>query len=658
MCAQTLHISKKKGVPISPGMIGLFYEDINYSCDGGLNAEMIENPSFEFLEAFGYYDHYSTKFDGLYGWIAYPTTGDDAKLSIRTDNPVHVNTPHYLHFEASKNQKGVANKAFDGITLKEGLTYNVSVYLKSDNYKGKVTVSILPPSNVEQKPVATAVLTESVTDQWVKYETTLTATSALSKGVFVISIDDVASIDMDHVSMKPSDALFGVFRKDLADILKDMKPGFLRFPGGCIIEGNKLSNRYQWKHSVGPVEQRIPNWNRWAVHANPDHEFAVGPYSHYNQTLAVGYYEYFLLCEYIGAKPLPVQSVGLACQYMSKDFVEIDSPEFQEYIQDVLDLIEFANGPVTSTWGSVRASMGHPEPFNLEMVGIGNEQWETEDSKFFERYTLFEKAIHEKYPEIKLIGSAGPDVTSSRYTAAWDFYKKKANEQDNFTYAVDEHYYRPVEWLYENNDFYDNYPRNVKVFAGEYAAHVHPGMNRPDSNNLVSGLSEAAFLTGVERNADVVILASYAPLLARVGYAQWSPNLIWFDDNICYGTPSYYVQKMYACNMGNYTLINNLGEANSGLYQTVSFDEEASEIIIKVVNSLDKAQVLKLDLDKEWQVSKEASISVLTSENEEDYNSVEEPTKVVPVDKKVNLDNMKLELPAISFSVIRIPVQL
>lgn len=654
MCAQKLHVSKKKGVSISSGMIGLFYEDINYSCDGGLNAEMIENPSFEFLEAFGYYDHFSTKFDGLYGWIAYPTTGDDSKLSISKDNPYHINSPHYLHFEASKSQKGVANKAYDGIALKAGQSYKVSVYLKSNNYTGKVTVSVLSPASAEQSTLATATLTNSVTNQWVKYETTLTATSALCGGVFVISIDDAASIDMDHVSMKPSDALFDVFRTDLADILKDMRPGFLRFPGGCIVEGNKLSNRYQWKQSVGPVEQRISNWNRWAVHANPDKEFSVGPYSHYNQTLAVGYYEYFLLSEYIGAKPLPVQNVGLACQYMSKNLVELGTPEFEEFIQDVLDLIEFANGPVDSTWGSVRASMGHPEPFGLEMIGIGNEQWETEDTHFFERYTAFEKAIHDKHPEIQLIGSAGPDVTSSKYTSAWDFYKKKANEQDNFTYAVDEHYYRPVEWLYDNNDFYDNYPRNVKVFAGEYAAHVHPGMNRPDSNNLESGLSEAAFLTGVERNADVVVLASYAPLLARVGYAQWSPNLIWFDDSITYGTPSYYVQKMYSCNMGNYTLYSNLNEDCSGLYQTVSYDETNSEIIIKVVNSLEKTQILKLDIDEAWQVSKEISLSVLTSEDKADYNNIEEPTKVAPVDSKISLDNMELELAALSFTVIRI----
>lgn len=654
MCKQALYVAKEKGVSISPGMIGLFYEDINYSCDGGLNAEMIENPSFEFLEALGYNEHYSTKYDGLYGWIPFPSREDGARLDILKNNPLHKNSPNYLRLNSSKEQLGVANKAFDGIVLRKDTEYKVSAYLKSDSYKGNVIVSIFSRNSSEKLPIATTVLTNCVNEKWTKYESTLKATVDLDKGVFVISIEGVDSIDMDHISMKPSDAVFGIFRKDLADILKEMKPGFLRFPGGCIVEGNTLSNRYQWKQSVGPLEERIPNWNRWAVHENPRDEFGVGPYSHYNQTLAIGYYEYFLLSEYLGAKPLPVQNVGLACQYMSKELVAIDSTEFKELILDVLDLIEFANGSTASRWGSLRASMGHPEPFGLEMIGIGNEQWETENSQFFERYIAFEKAIHDKYPDIKLIGSAGPDVTSSHYTSAWDFYKQKANEDNNFTYAVDEHYYRPVEWLYENNEFYDDYPRNVKVFAGEYAAHVNPGMNHPDSNNLESGLSEAAFLTGVERNADVVVLASYAPLLARVGYAQWSPNLIWFDDKTCYGTPSYYVQKMYASNMGTYTLVNKLNKKDAGLYQTVSYDETSSDIIIKIVNSSEDSQLLELDFDKEWNLSKEIKVCELTSQNKLDYNTIEETKKVVPVEKKLTLDKMEYLLPASSFTIIRI----
>ena len=276
-----LHIKKEKGVPISPGMIGLFYEDINYACDGGLNAEMLENPAFEFVESFGWKDHYSTKYDGLYGWSAFPLTGDEGRLSIGTDSPVHPNTPHFLHFVPSRTQNAAANKAFSGVYLQEGHTYKVSAYLRSTGYTGSVTAAVyLPDSSLEEGadykkntvPAAQVVLAGEVTSEWVRYEAEFTAASTLRYGVFALVIDApadaaVCGIDIDHVSLKPTDAVCGVFRRDLANILRDMHPGFLRFPGGCIVEGNTLSNRYQWKRSVGPAEGRISNWNRWATSA-------------------------------------------------------------------------------------------------------------------------------------------------------------------------------------------------------------------------------------------------------------------------------------------------------------------------------------------------------------------------------------------------------
>lgn len=728
----TLQIKNEKGVSVTPGMIGLFYEDINYCCDGGLNAEMLENPSFEFVEASGYFDHYTVRYDGLYGWSAFPFTGDDGRLAIRTDAPYHKNSPHYLRFYPSSSQNGAANKAFDGVLLKKGEQYKISAFLRSSEYTGKVTAAVYRSDSSllegvsykdNHSPVSAVCLTETVTVDWVRYEAVFKADESIQNGIFVLETEKTESsescksespapcksespepcksespapcksepvyLEIDHVSLKPADAVHGIFRADIADLLKEMHPGFLRFPGGCVVEGNTLSNRYQWKKSVGPVWERSANWNRWAVHNNAHKEFFAGPYSHYNQTLAIGYYEYFLLCEYIGARPLPVQHVGLACQYQSTQRVEPDEPEFEEYISDVLDLIEFANGPADSKWGGLRASMGHAEPFGLELLGIGNEQWETADSRFFERYTRIEQAVHEKYPDIKLIGSAGPDVTSERYTAAWDFYKKKAGEQPNFTYAVDEHYYRPVDWLYENNHFYDDYPRNIKVFAGEYAAHVCSGMNRPDANTLDAALSEAAFLTGVERNADVVVLASYAPLLARVGYAQWSPDLIWFDEEICYGTPSYYVQKLYATNMGDYTLVSTLDAEsrtnekaedelanepsndsgslnengcclrNSGikkgrrLYESVSYDSKTSEIIIKLVNPEETACEIGFQFDSAFVPARNAEAWILTHEDKDAYNHISEPVKVIPV--RTSIDPLKpFPAPAHSFSVIRI----
>lgn len=688
--AHTLQITQEKGVTITPGMIGLFYEDINYCCDGGLNAEMLENPAFEFLEAGGYFDHYSVRYDGLYGWSAFPFTGDGGSLSIGTDEPVHLNSPHYLRFSPSPSQNGAANKAYDGILLKQGGRYLVSAFVRSRTYTGKVTASVYRadsslvqgtsgnPNGYDYRqntvPAASAVLTAHVSPNWIRYEAEFTAEEEIRNGIFVLETEtpgaghpcrtfdsdsETCCLEIDHVSLKPADAVFGVFRADIANLLKDMHPGFLRFPGGCIVEGNTLSNRYNWKKSVGPVWERTANWNRWAVHNNAHKEFSSGPYSHYNQTLAIGYYEYFLLCEYIGARPLPVQHVGLACQYQSTQRVEPDAPEFGEYIQDVLDLIEFANGPEDSRWGGLRASMGHREPFGLELVGIGNEQWETKDSRFFERYTKIENAVHEKYPHIRLIGSAGPDVTSERYTAAWDFYKRKAQEQPDFTYAVDEHYYRPVEWLYGNTHFYDNYPRNVRVFAGEYAAHVCSGMNRPEANTLEAALSEAAFLTGVERNADVVVLASYAPLFARVGYAQWSPDLIWFDEELCYGTPSYYVQKLFASNMGNHTLKAGFAEEselltdNDGLFETVSYDEAASEIIVKIVNSNAQDRDVAIAPDPSFGAENTADAWILTHEDKDAYNQISEPENVRPV-KAEAVSLLPFTAPAHSFSVIRI----
>ena len=391
----------------------------------------------------------------------------------------------------------------------------------------------------------------------------MTATGDTRKALVAVELTGSGTVDFDMISVFPDNAVDGLFRRDLADMLKAIKPGFLRFPGGCVIEGFDIANRYQWKKSVGPVEERVENWNRWDTHTTG--------YNHYDQTLGLGFYEYFKLCEYIGAKALPVVSVGIACQYQSSELVDINSAEFQEYIQDALDLIEFANGDINTEWGALRAEMGHPESFGLEMIGIGNEQWETSKVNFQARYERFEQAIHEKYPDMKLIGTAGPSVQSDTYNTAWKWIREKMQQNNNFVYAVDEHYYMQPDWFYKNDDLYDRYPRDTKVFAGEYASRTQNLPNDRFSNTLNTALSEAAFMTGLERNADVVEMASYAPLFARINYTQWSPDMIWFDDVTCYGTPSYYVQKMYGNNAGDYTVKSELSDyyLNNSLYQTV-----------------------------------------------------------------------------------------
>ncbi len=618
-----LKLEKEKGGKINEGMIGLFFEDINYAADGGLYAEMIENRSFEFYDCYGDKGAYYVKHDPGYGWSpAQAADGDGApgenitcgengtyggsgvydegagRLEYVMGSPLYRENPHYLRFTAAKPGQGFQNQAYGGIFLEKGKEYRVSFYARQVDYEGSFRVSVQKGGSVyAEASVSCQSVPKNVWRKWIRYELTLKAEETVENGVFILSLEEAGTVEVDFFFLMPADAVAGIFRKDIFERLKELHPGFLRFPGGCIIEGNTLENRYRWKESVGIPERRRANFSRWSLHGTNEENGWHTEYAHYNQTLGIGYYEYFLLCEMIGAKPLPVLNVGLACQYQSYELVEMDAPEFQEFLKDALDLIEFANGSPETEWGGLRARMGHPEPFGMTMVGIGNEQWETEQVDFFARYRIFEKTIHEKYPEIRLIGSAGPDITSDRYRDAWEFYREAAAGNPDFCYAVDEHYYVKPEWFYDHVDFYDDYPRNVKVFAGEYAAHPFGGLNHPGANTLAGALAEAAFLTGIEKNADVVILASYAPLFARIGFAQWAPDMIWFDERETYPTASYYVQKMYGENMGT-VLVPMHGQEKElqkeRVYVSLSFDERAGEYIIKAVNASKEAKALEL----------------------------------------------------------------
>ncbi|MCI9662776.1 MAG: alpha-L-arabinofuranosidase [Lachnospiraceae bacterium] len=650
-----LKIADRKGNAVSEGMIGLFFEDINYAADGGLYAEMLENRSFEFVDCYGDKGDYYTKPAPGYGWSA---EGDGAVLEFVTGSPLYRENPHYLRFTADREGAGFKNKAYRGIYLRKGEEYRVSFYARMASYTGNFTVCVKKGDTVSAKA-----LIEGRQDpadpwhKWIRYEAYLEAREDVDGADFVLSLDGKGIVEFDFISMMPADAVAGVFRKDLFECLKGLHPGFLRFPGGCIVEGDTLENRYRWKESVGAPEARKSNFNRWAVHGTTRENGWHTEYSHYNQTLGIGFYEYFLLCEMIGAKPLPVLNVGLACQYQSYELVEPGTPEFGEFIQDALDLIEFANGSPDTFWGGVRARMGHEEPFGLSMVGIGNEQWQTKEADFFTRYRLFEKAIHEKYPEIKLIGSAGPDIISDHYRDAWSFYRQEGAENENFCYAVDEHYYVKPEWFYDHVDFYDEYPRDVKVFSGEYAAHPENGMNNPAANTLKGALSEAAFLTGVERNADVVILASYAPLFARLGYAQWSPDLIWFDENGTYPTASYYVQKMYGENMGTVTIPMEGQEkalAGEAVYVNVTLDEKTREYIVKAVNAGDTDKSLEItDSGEKAVCGRGKRIELVRSPEAKGWDRMR-PEPVAYSEKEEQINGV-LVLPAESFTVLRIP---
>lgn len=640
-----MKITEKRSVPISPDMYGIFFEDINYGLDGGLHAEMLENRNFEAVHAFGKKDSFGTVFDGGYGWSVYEDDGAGSYMEMHSEHPVNTINPHYLIFSGRGKKPSFANKAYDGIYAEKGKKYFVSFYAKAIEGARQVELSL---RKYGETMTANVVILEG--DDWKKYSLILTPEKPIKQGDFVVSLMGEGVAAFDFFSMMPEDAVLGVFRKDLAERLKELKPSFMRFPGGCIVEGNTLENRYHWKDTIAPVEERKFNWNRWAVHNNHEWNEFSGPFSHYGQTYGVGYYEYFLLCEYLGAAPLPVMNVGLACQFMSTEKVDVESQEMRDFIQDALDLIEFANGTTDTEWGKKRAEMGHPEPFGLEYLGIGNEQWQTESVNFFGRYEMFEKAIHEKYPQMKLIGSAGADVWSGGYHLAWDWAKKASKENKNLVYAIDEHYYVAPEWLYDHVDFYDNYDRNVKVFAGEYAGHI-PGragrMNCPQANTLEAAIAEAAFMTGLERNADVVVLASYAPLFARMGYAQWSPNLIWFNGESSFVTPSYYVQQLYSIFRGVRTL--SVEGETEGVYVSAVEDKEG-RIILKLAHPGEEEKTLSLE---EGMIMKGMSYTMHYIRGDKELqNTMEHKENVVIQVKKGKLEENHITIPANSFSVL------
>ena len=632
-----LNIKNEKGVDIQDGMYGLFFEDINYAADGGLYAEMIENRSFEATKGFG------NDYDGLYAWSAY----NGGRLEAKDKGGLNENNPHYLSFTSSSADQGFKNQAYDGVYMEAGKEYNVSLYAKSDKYTGGVTAKVY----LGNASAGEVKLTGAVTDEWTKYEGVLSVDKTVRNADFVITLDGAGTADFDMVSCMPSDAVEGVFRRDLAEKLKALNPGFLRFPGGCVIEGYDLDNRYNWKDSIGPVEERKQNWNRWSLHM-ADGEIDNG-YKHYNQTYGMGFYEYFLLCEYLGAKPVPVVNAGMACQYQTNELVPVDSDDFEQYIKDALDLIEFANGGADTEYGKIRAEMGHPEPFNLEIMGVGNEQWQTDANDWHTRYERFERAIHEKYPDMKLIGTSGPGVQDNDYNTTWNWIREKTAENPNFVYAVDEHYYRTPDWFYQNAHFYDEYPREVKVFAGEYASRRVNQPNDPAANTWEAALSEAAYMTMMERNADVVYMACYAPLFARLGYTQWSPDMIWFDDAQSYGSPTYYVQSLYSNNSGDYTLKCDVSENTEEIYQTVSYDEETGDIIVKIANPYAHKQRVKLTFGG-FDLSGAAQIMQITG-GLTDSNSIDAPQKIAPETSYISVsDGMTCDVPGHSFTVMRI----
>jgi len=484
---------------------------------------------------------------------------------------------------------------------------------------------------------------------WATYKISISSTDSAQRGKLNLIFEGAGVMDIDMVSLFPKDTWKqrpGGLRKDLVQKIADLKPGFIRFPGGCIVEGRDLTNRYQWKTTVGRVDERKLIMNRWNV------EFPRKAAPDYYQSFGLGFFEYFQLAEDLGAEPLPILNCGMACQFNSGEVAAMD--ELQPYIEDALDLIEFANGPVTSRWGKLRSDMGHPDPFNMKLLGVGNEQWEPQ---YIERYRVFEKAILDVYPNIKIVSGAGPYAEGEYFNYAW---KELKNSNAAF---IDEHYYKPPSWFLNNAARYDNYERKgPKIFAGEYAAHVKGNATDGEGMNCwESALAEAAFMTGLERNADIVQMCSYAPLLAHTDAWQWRPDLIWFDNLNSVATPNYYVQQLFSVNKGTDVVgISEAGKPIAGkdsLYASAVTDRNKKELIIKLVNTASTSQTAAIDL-KGFQPDKKAgTVQLLYSSNPAAFNKLSALENLKPEVKSIMVNTKKLtyELPASSVTVITIP---
>ena len=606
--------TKKVGATVQNTMYGLFFEDINYAADGGLYGELVKNRSFEFPQS-------------LMGWQSF------GNVTVKDDGPFE-RCPHYVELGYAGHahrRTGLVNEGYFGIGVLQGEEYRFTVWAKASKGTARIRVQLIDPDTMgERQDFATAKLDINGTE-WKKYEVVIKSPKTDNKAQLRIFLDGKNPVSLEHVSLFPVNTFknrANGMRRDLGQALADVHPGVLRFPGGCIVEGEELANRYQWKNTIGPVENRPLNRNRW------EFTFEHRYFPDYFQSYGLGFFEYFQLSEDIGAEPLPVLNVGMACQYQNGNnesaHVPVDS--LQPYIQDCLDLIEFANGDTTTTWGRKRAEMGHAAPFNLKFIAVGNEQW---DTFYYKRLEPFVKAIRAKYPKIQIIGTSGPDSEGKMFDAGWKAMKEQKAD------LVDEHFYRNEQWFLSHGLRYENYDRKgPKVFAGEYACH---GKGKK-WNHFETSLYEAAFMTDLERNADVVHMATYAPLFAHVEGWQWRPDMIWYDNVRMFKTVSYYVQQMYAQNKGTNVLSLTMGgkpvagqDGQDGLFASSVVDKNTGEVIIKVINTSADEQPVSINLQGLKGARAAQTLTLASTEMDAD-NTLDNPDKIVPVSGTLNCD--------------------
>ena len=657
----------KPTVEIGPYLYGVFFEDINYAGDGGLNSNLVQNASFEYFGFFTTNSPESVKFQPMYAWKEAAEEGGEGRLMVSRSTPLNANNLNNLEILQTKEQGwfGVTNLGYDGMVVKEGEQYDFSCYVsvwkqrlpqqpqvapgegqqRRPRPSGQGGPGGAPGGNVDiasmmrRMPVAPAQIKVQLEDgrgrvldsfvwdndlldrEWRQLTCTLTPSASASDARLTILVKGNNLTKLDMVSLKPQKTFNGHgLRPDLVQAVKDLGPAFMRFPGGCIVHGGDMENTYHWKETVGDPAQRKNIWSRWG----------------YFQSMELGYYEYFVLCEDIGAIPLPVMPVGVSCGFEKYEVLPID--ELDGPIQEMLDLVEFANGGVETPWGAVRAAMGHPEPFGLRYLSLGNEEQDTPE--FRERYPYFVKALREKYPDIRIIGTSG-------FGAGIPLFDLMIDQK---VWSTDEHYYMGPEWFLGQQHRFDSYDRSKpRIFVGEYAS---------NGNALKNAVAEAAFMTGLERNADVVEMASYAPLFSKYGHSQWErADMIWFDNEQVVLTPNYYVQQLFSRNKGDVYLENSL-TGDESLAVSTTLDRAAGELIVKLVNAGDKPQSVKLSVAGARKVGAKGTAVLLTGAPDA-VNSRENPGNVSPVTSTVKTGkNMTLNAPASSVQVVRIPVKL
>jgi alpha-L-arabinofuranosidase len=600
-----------KGRDISPDLFGLFFEDINYSADGGLYAELVQNRSFE-------YSPTDRKEWNSFSFWEYMTPGFSyGSLHVETTTPVHPNNTHYvvLNIEhVGKEEKytgpagvGIKNTGFDGMVIRAGEKYDLSLFARQF---GDEPISLAVSLQTPKGTILAEDKISTSSKEWKKYTATFAPSVSSDSASLVILATTRGKLALDVISLFPEKTFKSRpngLRPDLAQALADMKPRFIRFPGGCLVHGDGLGNMYRWKNTIGPIEQRVEQKNIWGYH----------------QTAGLGYYEYFQFCEDIGAKPLPVLPAAVSCQNSGGTWRiggtgqrALPMHAMQDYIQEVLDLIEWANGPTTSPWGAKRAAAGHPAPFNLQYVGIGNEDKITPE--FEERFTMIYEAVKAKHPEIVVIGTSGPFPDGDDFTKGWKYATSLGLPM------IDEHYYKEPGWMMANLGRYDSYDRSKPhVYLGEYASW---------GNKMQNAIAEAAYMIGLERNGDVVSMASYAPLFAKKDHTQWKTNMIFFDNTGLCLTPNYHVQKMFSLNRGDVYFDNIVSKqaGDSTLAVSCVQDNKTGDVILKLVNASNEARIMKIDLSRFKKVIPEAVLTLLTGTADAE-NTLDHPQRVVPV---------------------------